>query len=429
MTTNRGRALPGARRLAFVFVIFATLATAAAGCDSPDLNALKARALGIADKYRPQVQSGLTTVQSILAKAKTLPAETPGLSELTARLGPVTATLDKLKAALDALPAQADAAVQAGDGAALKALATGTEETVGAGLKSTDGVLAEAQTKVEALHQDASIATARKRAAAAPEALGPPLAATTAKVEDALAKARALPTDKPGVAELVKSLEAKQVQVAHAKTLLDGLVASVEELLAKKDPANAEKRLKDTQLEIGDITKKVEVDLIGLLKTLAQLSGEAPAAFDKTLASGFEVKGNGDGVEAGLIAFIEDGARPVDKTTWFDFDRLTFASGGTALDMTKSVDQLTNIVEILKAYPSVKLKVGGYTDSDGAAADNKRLSQRRADAVVKALVDLGVAADRLEAEGYGPEFPVCPANDTPECKAKNRRTSVRVAAK
>ena len=39
------------------------------------------------------------------------------------------------------------------------------------------------------------------------------------------------------------------------------------------------------------------------------------------------------------------------------------------------------------------------------------------------------APDRLAAEGYGPEHPPCPANDTDECKAQNRRIALRVAAK
>jgi K(+)-stimulated pyrophosphate-energized sodium pump len=42
------------------------------------------------------------------------------------------------------------------------------------------------------------------------------------------------------------------------------------------------------------------------------------------------------------------------------------------------------------------------------------------------ITELGIAADRVEAEGYGSQHPVCAANDTDECKAKNRRIDVRV---
>lgn len=153
----------------------------------------------------------------------------------------------------------------------------------------------------------------------------------------------------------------------------------------------------------------------------------AVAAFGKTLSTGFELKGEANGIESGLVGFIES-ANPVDKTTWFNFDRLTFKSGSSDLDMDKSRDQLTNIAEILKAFPNVKLKVGGYTDNTGHEQANIELSQKRADAVKAALAAMAVQADRIDAEGYGPQHPVAD-NATEEGRALNRRIAVRVTAK
>lgn len=48
---------------------------------------------------------------------------------------------------------------------------------------------------------------------------------------------------------------------------------------------------------------------------------------------------------------------------------------------------------------------------------------------MNAVIGDGIAADRLSAEGYGPEHPVCPANDTDVCKAQNRRVDLRVVQK
>lgn len=134
------------------------------------------------------------------------------------------------------------------------------------------------------------------------------------------------------------------------------------------------------------------------------------------------------GIENKLVQFIQDASKPIDKTTWFDFDRLTFETGSDKLDASSN-EQLDNIANVLKAFPTVKLKLGGYTDNVGNPEANKTLSANRAKNVLVDLVSRGIAADRLESEGYGQEHPICPANDTEECKAQNRRISVRVTEK
>jgi outer membrane protein OmpA-like peptidoglycan-associated protein len=117
----------------------------------------------------------------------------------------------------------------------------------------------------------------------------------------------------------------------------------------------------------------------------------------------------------------------VDKTTWFDFDRLTFDTGKATLQVS-SAEQLQNIAAILKAYPNVKIKIGGYTDNTGSKKANLRLSQDRATNVMQELVQRGVDRSQLEAEGYGEQHPVA-ENSTAEGRQKNRRISLRVTAK
>ncbi|MFY9644751.1 MAG: OmpA family protein [Terriglobales bacterium] len=149
--------------------------------------------------------------------------------------------------------------------------------------------------------------------------------------------------------------------------------------------------------------------------------------FSRKLPNGVELNIPRLGIENKLIDFIEDKSRPVDKTTWFDFDRLLFDTGKATLQPS-SQEQLGNIANIMKAYPGVQIKIGGYTDNTGNAGANLALSRERAENVMAELVKLGVAADRMTAEGFGEQFPVGD-NATEEGRAKNRRISLRVTAK
>jgi OOP family OmpA-OmpF porin len=75
----------------------------------------------------------------------------------------------------------------------------------------------------------------------------------------------------------------------------------------------------------------------------------------------------------------------------------------------------------------VAVEVSGHTDNFGSPADNKRLSQLRADAVVGFLLRQGAAASSLKAVGYGEEQPVA-TNATIEGRRLNRRVEFRVSA-
>lgn len=147
----------------------------------------------------------------------------------------------------------------------------------------------------------------------------------------------------------------------------------------------------------------------------------------KQLPGGVELNIPGRGIESNLIAFITDSSRPVNDTTWFNFDRLNFATGSASI-LPESEEQLNNIAAVLKAYPGVNVKVGGYTDNTGNAAANRTLSQQRANAVRQALIGKGIGANRLVAEGYGSDHAVGD-NATEEGRAQNRRIALRVTKK
>ncbi len=87
----------------------------------------------------------------------------------------------------------------------------------------------------------------------------------------------------------------------------------------------------------------------------------------------------------------------------------------------ESYGTLKEIAAIMTENPDLKVKIVGYTDSDGADAANLDLSKRRAASVKSELVkSFGIDASRLESDGAGEAQPVAP-NDTPANKALNRR--------
>lgn len=166
----------------------------------------------------------------------------------------------------------------------------------------------------------------------------------------------------------------------------------------------------------------------------ASMSGattEAPRTLaEVSLPDGTKLQAYPGGIEDQLIKFIQsaeykNGTVDTLKDKWFSFDDLNFKFGTTEL-VPESKRQLDNIVAILKAFPDVKIKIGGYTDKKGDDAANKKLSDGRAKAVKAALDKSGVGAQVPEAEGYGEEFATIAETATDKEREADRKTSVRL---
>jgi outer membrane protein OmpA-like peptidoglycan-associated protein len=82
---------------------------------------------------------------------------------------------------------------------------------------------------------------------------------------------------------------------------------------------------------------------------------------------------------------------------FYDFDKATLRP--------ESASALDELVVLLKENPNVTIELSAHTDYKGSAEYNKRLSQRRAESVVKYLTEHGIENERLTPVGYGKEMP------------------------
>jgi OmpA-OmpF porin, OOP family len=112
-------------------------------------------------------------------------------------------------------------------------------------------------------------------------------------------------------------------------------------------------------------------------------------------------------------------ARVDERGCWVIRD-LHFDTNSSEIAASDQELLVSRAVAILKANPDLRTRIDGHTDSRGSDAYNQQLSERRAEAVRKFLVENGIDASRLEVRGFGETQPVAP-NDTTENLRMNRR--------
>jgi outer membrane protein OmpA-like peptidoglycan-associated protein len=124
-----------------------------------------------------------------------------------------------------------------------------------------------------------------------------------------------------------------------------------------------------------------------------------------------QLRGSGVGVTRRGDEIILD--MPGDVT--FDFDSASLKPA--------FFDVLDSVALVLREYERTVLVVDGHTDAVGSAEYNHDLSLRRADTVVEYLVNRGVRPVRIQAYGYGEQYPVA-TNRTAEGRSRNRRVEL-----
>ena len=154
-----------------------------------------------------------------------------------------------------------------------------------------------------------------------------------------------------------------------------------------------------------------------------------PNSVKVVLPGGIELDALKGGIEDKLVAFLNDASSKGGKDVWFDFDNLNFKTGSAEI-VPESYGQVQNIAAILKAYPKLVIKIGGYTDKTGDSLTNLKLSQARADAVLDGLKRMSADEKQVAgAEGYGSQYAKAAADAPDEERKKDRHISLGVREK
>ena len=115
---------------------------------------------------------------------------------------------------------------------------------------------------------------------------------------------------------------------------------------------------------------------------------------------------------------------PVKKGEVFIVKNLHFATNKTRI-LSTSEEALNDLYMYLARNPKVHIRIIGHTDNVGKDAANQKLSEGRANEVMKDLIERGIAADRIQTEGRGESQPI-DTNDTEEGRQNNRRVEIEI---
>jgi outer membrane protein OmpA-like peptidoglycan-associated protein len=254
--------------------------------------------------------------------------------------------------------------------------------------------------------------TADQRAAALAEASAQSkrdqalIAARLAELEEAKKQA--------AIAQLAADQQAAALAEAAAKAerdqaLIAARMAEVEE--AKKQTAMAQLDADQRAEALAAARKQAELaQQAADQRTAALAEAEAKAEQAQALIAQQEMQLkelNAKKTERGMVITLGD--------VLFNTNKAQLSAGG--------INNVTKLADFLNKYPQRKVMIEGHTDSTGSASYNQALSERRAEAVQKALAELGIDGSRIAMRGYGESSPVA-NNETAAGRQLNRRVEI-----
>lgn len=308
--------------------------------------------------------------------------------ERAAWIATLEGDLAKIRAERDAQVEQADAAARA--------------------LAEAKDANAELQAQVADLTQ--GLATERSSASALRQELeqaSGQLEARVAELEqvkkDAQVAAKALGEARSEGAQASEQIAALKADLRSERDAGARLKTQLESTLARA--AEEKQSLEQRVAEQAQALEQARADIVATRQAGETAMKEMQALYDRFSALG------GIKTERGLLLSIGD-------------EVLRFQSG-LAILPGGDLPSLDQIAALLSDYPDLAARIEGHTDSAGPEEINLNLSKARADAVRDALIERGVASERLVAEGIGEARPVAD-NASPEGRRKNRRVEIYV---
>lgn len=227
-----------------------------------------------------------------------------------------------------------------------------------------------------------------------------------------------------------KELKALRSEHGRIKGLYENLLTNSGQL--NQDLARQQKRLLAMEEDLNIQKKRNEELAEDLSKREARVAELEKLISDKEAA----VQALKNKVTNALLNFNEDDLKVEvrnGKVYVSLAEQLLFGTGSIAVDK-KGVSALQQLANAIKTNPDINIMVEGHTDNVPFSrktqymSDNWDLSVLRATSIVRILVEGGVSPTSITASGRGESTPVV-ANDSPENKAKNRRTEIILTPK
>ncbi len=215
--------------------------------------------------------------------------------------------------------------------------------------------------------------------------------------------------DQAQIAAKMAEVEAARKQAEIAKAAADKQAAALAEANAKAE--QDQKLLAAKMAEIDDAKSQAVLAQEAANKQAAELAAakakaeQAQALIAQQDAQLKEL--NAKQTERGMVITLGD--------VLFNVNKADLSKGG--------LSNVKKLADFLTQYPERKVMVEGHTDNRGSDSYNQALSERRAEAVQKALVDLGISSDRIATKGYGESSPVA-NNEKAAGRQMNRRVEI-----